>query len=109
MLGYQFTWEKSRGSPSWIEERLDRAMTSWSWFLQFSNAIVYSLEALESVWTLPVVPWLLITLIFKYEKNIYRTTSQIVKDGLKDQHVNLIEGNFRKIGQKSIVENIVKP
>lgn len=28
LIGHQFTWEKSRGTPNWIEVRLDRAMTN---------------------------------------------------------------------------------
>ena len=28
MQGYQFTWERLRGTPDWIKERLDRAMAS---------------------------------------------------------------------------------
>lgn len=29
--GNQFTWEHSRGSPNWIEEKLDRILTNTSW------------------------------------------------------------------------------
>ncbi|KAL8127117.1 hypothetical protein AgCh_014147 [Apium graveolens] len=33
--GGQFTWEKSRGSPAWVRERLDRAFASQDWWHKF--------------------------------------------------------------------------
>ena len=48
MEGFQFTWEKSRGTPDWIEERLDRAMVTQTWLSRFPNSIVYGMEASES-------------------------------------------------------------
>ena len=48
MEGFQFTWEKSRGTPDWIEERLDRAMVTQTWLSRFSNSIVYGMEEFES-------------------------------------------------------------
>ena len=48
MIGYPFTWEKSKGTTDWVEECLDRGMASQSWLSIFSNSIVYSIEASES-------------------------------------------------------------
>ncbi|KAL9444583.1 hypothetical protein AB3S75_017718 [Citrus x aurantiifolia] len=31
VIGYQFTWERARGTDNWVEERLDRAFVSASW------------------------------------------------------------------------------
>ncbi|XP_019151915.1 PREDICTED: uncharacterized protein LOC109148635 [Ipomoea nil] len=31
MRGYQFTWEKSKGTNNWIEERLDKVLATASW------------------------------------------------------------------------------
>jgi len=31
MRGYQFTWEKGRGTEGWIEERLDKVLATDSW------------------------------------------------------------------------------
>ena len=45
MSGYQFTWERSRGSEDWVEERLNRALASNSWHHLFPKAKVSSLEA----------------------------------------------------------------
>lgn len=35
LCGGNFTWEKSRGSKNWVEERLDRAFASSSWWSKF--------------------------------------------------------------------------
>ena len=48
MIGYPFTWEKSKGTTDWVEECLDHGMASQSWLSIFSNSIVYSIEASES-------------------------------------------------------------
>ena len=48
MIGYPFTWEKSKGTTDWVEECLDHGMASQSWLFIFSNSIVYSIEASES-------------------------------------------------------------
>ena len=48
MQGYHITWERSRSTQDWIKERLDQVMASNTWFVQFSNNIVYSVEASES-------------------------------------------------------------
>ncbi|KAL9440617.1 hypothetical protein AB3S75_019313 [Citrus x aurantiifolia] len=48
MEGYQFTWERARGTDNWVEERLDRAFATNSWFRQFHRARVCSLEAVGS-------------------------------------------------------------
>ena len=44
MTGYAFTWEKSRGSDKWVDERLDRALATYQWFHIFENARVVNLE-----------------------------------------------------------------
>ena len=35
LLGHQFTWERGRGTTAWVQERLDRAFASVSWFTEF--------------------------------------------------------------------------
>ena len=47
MEGYPFTWEKSRGAFNWIEERLDRAMSTQRWSTLFDTACVYNLETIS--------------------------------------------------------------
>jgi hypothetical protein len=46
--GYPFTWTKSRGSTSIIEERLDRAMANSSWLMMFSDVKLQNLIASHS-------------------------------------------------------------
>ncbi|KAH9670971.1 reverse transcriptase domain-containing protein [Citrus sinensis] len=45
VTGYQFTWERARGTDKWVEERLDRALVSESWLHRFNEAKVFSLES----------------------------------------------------------------
>lgn len=46
--GYQFTWEKSRGTPNWIEAKLDRILVSDFWRELYGNAKANSLEISRS-------------------------------------------------------------
>ncbi|CAH9083997.1 unnamed protein product [Cuscuta epithymum] len=46
--GYQFTWERWRGTPNWVEEKLDRILTSESWLDSFGNAAAETLEGSPS-------------------------------------------------------------
>ena len=48
MKGYQYTWERSRGTVDWVEKRLDRALASSTWLSFFPKARVVSLEAMCS-------------------------------------------------------------
>ncbi|XP_073153301.1 uncharacterized protein [Henckelia pumila] len=48
MKGHAFTWEKSSGSPNFIEERLDRALATTAWVRFFGNAEVWNLEVVTS-------------------------------------------------------------
>ena len=45
MEGYQFTWERFRGTTDWVEERLDRALATATWIRLFPKARVMCLEA----------------------------------------------------------------
>lgn len=45
LLGYNYTWHKSRGSVNVVEERLDRAMANPSWHARFPNATLHCLVA----------------------------------------------------------------
>ncbi|XP_019172758.1 PREDICTED: uncharacterized protein LOC109168171 [Ipomoea nil] len=38
MRGHQFTWEKGKGTPNWIEERLDKALITNDWGVMNENA-----------------------------------------------------------------------
>ncbi|VFQ91439.1 unnamed protein product [Cuscuta campestris] len=40
MMGYSLTWDRCRGKPTWVEERLDRAVATVEWRNLFSEAYV---------------------------------------------------------------------
>lgn len=48
LVGHQYTWEKGRDTPDWMEVRLDRAMTTDDWLLSFPMAKLYNLEGSTS-------------------------------------------------------------
>ena len=37
MHGYGFTWERSRGSPHWVQEKLDRCFATTDWLEVFPS------------------------------------------------------------------------
>ena len=43
--GYQYTWERARGTDRWVEERLDKAFGSEAWMQCFTRAKVCTLES----------------------------------------------------------------
>lgn len=45
LIGYPYTWEKSKDSPNAVEERLDRALGFNSWLVIFSHARLSNLSA----------------------------------------------------------------
>lgn len=48
LIGHQFTWERSRGKPGWMEVRLDRVVTTEAWLDLFPMAKLYNLEGSTS-------------------------------------------------------------
>ncbi|CAH9109059.1 unnamed protein product [Cuscuta epithymum] len=46
--GYQWTWERGRGSSNLVEEKLDRILVNEEWHLRFGNARAFSLEGVTS-------------------------------------------------------------
>ncbi|KAL8156414.1 hypothetical protein AgCh_001488 [Apium graveolens] len=47
-VGDKYTWEKSRGKPNWIQERLDRGLANQDWCSLFPQAEVQNLEVATS-------------------------------------------------------------
>ncbi|XP_075478725.1 uncharacterized protein LOC142519565 [Primulina tabacum] len=45
LIGYQFTWERGKGTTTSVEERLDRALVTSSWMEKFPNAQLHNLCA----------------------------------------------------------------
>ncbi|XP_074342236.1 uncharacterized protein LOC141679713 [Apium graveolens] len=48
LYGHQYTWEKGRGTASWLEIRLDKEMATSSWVDLFPLARLYNLEGTPS-------------------------------------------------------------
>lgn len=46
--GEQFTWEKSRGTINWVQERLDRGLATQEWKDLFPDAVVKVVEVSTS-------------------------------------------------------------
>ncbi|KAL8125037.1 hypothetical protein AgCh_012638 [Apium graveolens] len=46
--GCQYTWERFRGTPAWIQERLDRGLANQQWRQLFPNAVIQVLEVSTS-------------------------------------------------------------
>ncbi|XP_019190306.1 PREDICTED: uncharacterized protein LOC109184723 [Ipomoea nil] len=46
--GCQFTWEKSRGTPNWIQEKLDRILVNDAWLERFGDARARSISVPSS-------------------------------------------------------------
>lgn len=48
MVGYQYTWQRSRGTTNWIAERLDRALVTETWREILSDAWVENILVVHS-------------------------------------------------------------
>lgn len=48
LSGYHFTWERGRGTRSWVEVRLDRALVSSNWTNYFPDTKLTNLEHTSS-------------------------------------------------------------
>lgn len=44
LYGHQFTWEKGRDTPLWLEIRLDRAMANNTWFDLFPLTKLFNID-----------------------------------------------------------------
>ncbi|WCJ44079.1 hypothetical protein M5689_024771 [Euphorbia peplus] len=45
MVGYNYTWEKSRGTSNLLEEKLDRGLATPDWLHLFPSAKILNEEA----------------------------------------------------------------
>ncbi|XP_019185254.1 PREDICTED: uncharacterized protein LOC109180221 [Ipomoea nil] len=48
MRGHQYTWQKGKGTPNWIEERLDKALITNDWGLLNENACLENIRTRAS-------------------------------------------------------------
>ena len=43
--GYSFMWERGKGTPAWVEEKLDRCLASGAWLNLFPQVKLLNLIA----------------------------------------------------------------
>ncbi|XP_019186577.1 PREDICTED: uncharacterized protein LOC109181280 [Ipomoea nil] len=84
--GYQFTWEKGRGTTHWIREKLDRILVNNSWVDQFGEAKATSFEALQSD-HLPIAIWP-IPSVYKRRRRHFRFENYWVKESKCREIIN---------------------
>lgn len=48
LVGYPFTWEKSKGTSAWVELHLDRALVTQQWLDIHMEATLFNLEVTTS-------------------------------------------------------------
>ncbi|XP_019195702.1 PREDICTED: uncharacterized protein LOC109189548 [Ipomoea nil] len=48
LIGYQFTWEKWKGTKDWVEEKLDRVVANEDWRAVVEGARVYNIQTRRS-------------------------------------------------------------
>ncbi|XP_019160043.1 PREDICTED: uncharacterized protein LOC109156647 [Ipomoea nil] len=46
--GYQYTWDRGRGTENWVREKLDRILVSGNWMDLFTEARAWSIEGSSS-------------------------------------------------------------
>lgn len=101
--GCQYTWEKGRGSPSWTEIRLDRAMVNSKWWDAFQTAQLFNLEISVSdhspILLQPVeVQKYIMTRRFRFE-NAWLTDQKCL---------DLVRDNWNTRNSNSIQEKLVR-
>ncbi|XP_060972295.1 uncharacterized protein LOC133038223 [Cannabis sativa] len=99
LRGYPFTWERSKGTPSSVEIRLDKALVSHLWLQSFPQATLTNGDFSSSdhipIFLEPKPPWLPKKIYhFRYENCWSREPfcSQLVDDCWKNNnHLSLAE------------------
>lgn len=81
--GYQYTWERSRDTLDWVEEKLDRILVSDSWVDLFGEARASSIIASSSD-HLPIVLWPYPSIRFKGRRRFEFENSWIKEGECRD-------------------------
>ncbi|XP_060962217.1 uncharacterized protein LOC115711062 [Cannabis sativa] len=109
LIGYHFTWERGRGTGSWVEIRLDRAMATPHWIELFHSAQLVNLEISSSDHCL-----LLLELVnnvltaaprhFKFENAWLREPMclQVVRDSWETSNGDSITVKIKRCGENNI-------
>ncbi|XP_060965673.1 uncharacterized protein LOC115711034 [Cannabis sativa] len=101
LVGYPFTWEKGRNGDNWVEERLDKALVTYTWLSLFPQSTLYNLE----VSTSDHCP---ILLVFKgvspsVSFNAFRFENAWIREPLCKQ---LVQGCWEGSGSSNIQEKL---
>ncbi|KAL8547253.1 hypothetical protein ACS0TY_006828 [Phlomoides rotata] len=82
LIGYKFTWTRGRGSPNFVEERLDRAMGNYVWHGKIPHAKLLNLVAIVSDHTPILVDTTLCTIISHRRKSFCFEIKWLLEDGI---------------------------
>ncbi|XP_074336615.1 uncharacterized protein LOC141673774 [Apium graveolens] len=100
-VGNEFTWERSRGSPTWIQERLDRGIDNYEWRRLFPTVTIKVLE----VSTSDHLP-----LFLELNRQVYvpktrrfRFENMWIKE---DQCQKLVKDSWEEVMGRSIMEKV---
>ncbi|XP_060960746.1 uncharacterized protein LOC133031286 [Cannabis sativa] len=80
LYGYPYTWERSRGTPDWVEVRIDRAMVTQSWLDFFPLAKLFNLEVSTSDHT--PLHLVLINEVVVAKRHVFRFENSWLKEPL---------------------------
>ncbi|XP_074359619.1 uncharacterized protein LOC141699666 [Apium graveolens] len=100
-VGCEFTWEKFRVTPNWIQERLDRGFANQRFRNLFPNAVVHVLE----VSTSDHLPLLLNLNMQVYMPKAKRFCFENIWVR-ESECLNLVRDNWNVNGNESIMEKI---
>ncbi|KAL8122999.1 hypothetical protein AgCh_011101 [Apium graveolens] len=92
--GSEFTWEKSRGTSSWMQIRLDRGLVTTEWQAMFPRA---EIRVLEDSWT-EAKEWSIM------EKMAYRFRSR--RDGYGVKKYDEARGTTETLSEREVVKKI---
>lgn len=100
-IGDKYTWDKSRGTDNWIQERLDRGLATQEWSNLFPSAEVHVLE---------VAPSDHLPLYLQLNKRVYLPRSKRFKFEnvwLKEKDcVNMVKENWSYMEDHEILEKL---
>lgn len=100
-VGNEFTWERSRGTELWIQERLDRGLATQSWRNIFPHSEIQVLDVSTSD-HLPLFLQLNKKLYVPRGKR-FRFENMWIKE---EECYNLVESSWNRMEGRDIVEKI---
>lgn len=99
--GSEFTWEKSRGTDTWIQERLDRRFANQGWKDLFPSAKITVIEVSTSD-HLPLLLQLN-SQVYVPKTRKFRFENVWIQEA---ECINIVKNSWESIEEKSIMEKI---